>query len=276
MSHLHAAILWLTYPIALSTCLLLAGLIALVARRRAIGAGLVAVALAWSVAWSIPHLSDGLRHTLEDQHPVRAEASLPRVDAIVVLGGGENYDWLGDSPYIDPDDLGSSRIAAGARAWLAGRAPVIILSGGRAGPGGHSEADRMAGAIERLGVPHSALLLEQRSRDTRDNARFTAAIARQRGIRRIALVTSSLHMPRARLLFRDAGLDVVAVPVPERAARSHWTQRWMPSRLALWRSGRALKEYTGLLEARMREPFDAIRTSVNRQCAREAGAKSKG
>ena len=276
MSHLHAAILLLTYPVALSACLLLLALFALVARRIAFGMGLVFLALAWSVAWSIPDLSDRLRQTLEDRHPIVAESTLPRVDAIVVLGGGENYTWLDDGPEVDPDDLGSSRIAAGARAWLAGRAPLIILSGGRSGPSGHSEADRMAYAIERLGVPPSALLLEERSRDTRDNARFTAAIARQRGLHRVALVTSSLHMPRASLLFREAGLTVVAVPVPERVARVRWQSRWLPSRRALWRSARALKEYAGLLDATIREPFNSVDTSVNAQCTRDAGAKAHG
>jgi uncharacterized SAM-binding protein YcdF (DUF218 family) len=274
MSQLHAAILWLTYPVALSICLLLVALFALLCRRVAIGMALVVVALTWSVAWSIPDLSDRLRHTLEDQHAVVAETALPRVDAIVVLGGGENYAWLGDAPYVDPDDLASSRVAAGARAWLAGRAPWIVLSGGRSGRSGHSEADRMAYAIERLGIPRNALVLEERSRDTSDNARFTAAIARERGIHRIALVTSSLHMPRASLLFRQAGLEVIAVPVPERSDRTQWRQRWLPSRRALWRSGRAIKEYAGLIGATMREPFDRLTAKANAQRTREAGAKA--
>lgn len=275
MSHMHAAILWLIYPVGFSACMLLAALIALVARRIRLGAALAFLALAWTVAWSTPELSDRLRLSLENQHPLRSEQALPRVDAIVVLGGGENYAWLGGAPYVDPDDLASSRVAAGARAWRAGRAPLIILSGGRSGPSGHSEADRMAHAIERLGVPPSALLLEQRSRNTRDNARFTAAIARQRGIHRVALVTSSLHMPRANLLFEEAGLAVIALPVPERADRPDWQSRWLPSRRAMWRSGRALKEYAGLLDATLRAPFDGVHTSMNAQCARDGGAKNK-
>jgi uncharacterized SAM-binding protein YcdF (DUF218 family) len=273
--HLHTAILWLTYPVAFSACLLLLGLLALALKRLAIGAGLVALALGWSVLWSIPVLSDRLRHSLEDQHPVVAEETLPRVDAIVVLGGGENYGWLGDAPYVDPDDLGSSRVAAGARAWLAGRAPLIILSGGRGGRSGHSEADRMAHAIQRLGVPAGALVLEEQSRDTSDNARFTAAIARPRGIHRVALVTSSLHMPRASLLFRKAGFEVFALPAPERARRLDWQDRWVPTRSALRRSGRAIKEYAGLIGATLHEPFDRMHASVNRQCAREADARKK-
>ena len=66
-------------------------------------------------------------------------------------------------------------------------------------------------------------------------------------MKRVLLVTSSLHMPRASLLFRQAGLEVLAVPVPEPANRATWRQRWFPSRRALWRSGRAWKEYAGLM-----------------------------
>ena len=66
-------------------------------------------------------------------------------------------------------------------------------------------------------------------------------------MQRVLLVTSSLHMPRASLLFRQAGVEVVTVPVPEPSNRDTWRQRWFPSRRALWRSGRAWKEYAGLL-----------------------------
>jgi uncharacterized SAM-binding protein YcdF (DUF218 family) len=76
---------------------------------------------------------------------------------------------------------------------------------------------------------------------------FTARLARPRGIHRILLVTSSLHMPRASLLFREAGFEVVPVAVPEGSSADRWADRWLPTRRALWRSGRALKEYAGLL-----------------------------
>lgn len=240
----------LTYPPTLSLWLFALGAVALLLRRRRAGAALLAFSLAWSLLWSIPRASDGLRELLERRYPIVAEGELPKVDAIVVLGGGSRYAWL-DRAQVRPEDLENSRLAAGARAWLAGRAPTIILSGGS--EGGESEARMMATAIARLGVPASALLLEERSRDTRENASFTAALADRRGMRRIALITSSLHMPRASLLFHDAGFTVIPVPVPERAARDTWRQRWLPSRSALWRSGRAWKEFAGLLVAHLRK-----------------------
>lgn len=235
-------LVYLTFPLNLSLWLIPCGIVAWAVRWRMLGGALLVFALAWSSLWSVPQISDWLRAPLERQHPVVEEAVLPEVDAIVVLGGGT----------LRPERLQSSRLAAAARAWLAGRAPIVILSGGggRNGSGrGPSEANRMASAIVSLGVPSSALVLEDRSRDTEQNASFTAELARQRGIRKVLLVTSSLHMPRASLLFSEAGFDVVPVPVPEGLIRQGWADRWIPTRRALWRSGRALKEYVGLLAA---------------------------
>ena len=242
----------LTYPPFLSLCLLLCGAAAAFLRWRRSGKVLVVLAIAWSSLWSIPQCAQWLRAPLELRYPSLEANALPRADAIVVLGGG-SYAWLRRAE-IRLEDLENSRIATGARAWLAGRAPIIVLSGGRGG-NGSSEASVMAAAMARVGVPASALMLEERSRDTRDNALFTAQLARRHDIRRVLLVTSAVHMPRAGFWFRATGLDVVPVPVPEPRIGGDWTRRWLPSREALWRSGRAWKEYAGLLEAQLETAF---------------------
>jgi len=236
----------LTYPLYLTIGVAACGVVALILGWRMLAGALVIAAILWSLVWSVPQCSDWLRATLERRYPVVDESKLARADAIVVLGGGTGYEWL-ERTTVRPEDLRNSRLAAGARAWLSGRAPVIILSGG--GENGRSEAGTMAAAIARLGVPASALVLEDRSRNTRDNALFTAQLARKRQMSRVLLVTSSLHMPRASYLFRETGIEVMPVPVPERALRKNWKDRWLPTRSALWRSGRALKEYAGLIAA---------------------------
>lgn len=250
MSLLHDVVLWLTFPPALSAVAMGFVVFAVILHRTRLALTLGVMALGWTLIWSLPACSVWLRKSLEQRDPVVAASALPQADAIVVLGGGA-YDWLDDDG-VRAEQLTNSRVAAGARAWMAGRAPVVILSGG--GRPGHIESRRMAVAITRLGVPSSVLLLEQRSRNTGDNARFTAQLARRHGIRSILLVTSALHMPRASLLFRDAGMKVVASPVPEPEWGRAREGRWIPSRTSLWRSGRALKEYAGLLDVHLQHP----------------------
>ena len=247
MKTLADLVVSLSYPPAFSLCLLGIALLAWMLRRRWIAGGVAGLALAWSALWSIPFASETLRGVLEHRYAIRDASALPPADAIVVLGGGSNYAWL-DRPDMDPAKLRSSRLAAGARAWHAGKASKVILSGG--GVGNTTEARRMADAIQRLGVPQNALLLEERSHDTRDNARFsTALLEAGHGGRHVLLVTSALHMPRATLLFTQAGAEVTPVPVPEGRPAVGLRERWLPSRRALWRSGRAFKEFAALTAA---------------------------
>jgi uncharacterized SAM-binding protein YcdF (DUF218 family) len=92
-------------------------------------------------------------------------------------------------------------------------APVLLLSGG--GPRPVSEAEAMRELAVAAGVPDLAILLESGSRNTAENAFASAALLRQRGLQRVVLVTHRVHLPRARLLFRLAGLRVVgAAGVP--------------------------------------------------------------
>jgi len=61
------------------------------------------------------------------------------------------------------------------------------------------------------------LLVEPGSRDTVENARETARLLRSRGARSVVLVSDRVHLPRAALLFRFAGLRLagcVGVPPP--------------------------------------------------------------
>lgn len=59
------------------------------------------------------------------------------------------------------------------------------------------------------GVPEAALLIEPHSRDTVGNARDTARLLRGRDWRTVILVSDKAHLPRAALLFRIAGVEVV-------------------------------------------------------------------
>jgi uncharacterized SAM-binding protein YcdF (DUF218 family) len=137
----------------------------------------------------------------------------------------------------------------GAQLYRAGRAPVLILSGGNSEWSGadQTEADAMRIFVEDLGVPATAILLEDKSRNTREDAQFTKELMADHGFSKILLVTSALHMPRALTLFEGPGITVIPAVTDFDAIppRNEW-QAWLPDIEALDRSSRALKEYLGM------------------------------
>ena len=212
-------------------------------RRFSLLLGLLA--LGWLWVWSLPVASDRLRATLEGQFPPVTMSALQEAGAIVVLGGGVTPPSMGgDMPNLEG---GADRVWFGARLFHAGKAPLVVLSGGSDPEySAYSEAESMARVMVSLGVGRDALLLEDASRNTSQNAVFTAALLEGREIERIVLVTSALHMPRAVARFEAEGLSVFpAATDHEVMVRPGW-QRWLPSTRALDGSARAMKEWVGL------------------------------
>ena len=107
------------------------------------------------------------------------------------------------------------RLDHGIRLFRAGAAQLLLLSGGGSGP--VPEAEIMRRMALARGVPEAALLVEPESRDTVENAREVARLLRPRGGRSVLLVSDRVHLPRAALLFRLAGLRIAGwagVPPP--------------------------------------------------------------
>lgn len=240
---------WLTQPLnASAVALALAAVVWLLHWRRCAFA-LGALALAWSLLWSMPAAADALRDSLQGGYLGQSAEGLPQADAIVVLGGGIGRVSGFERGDADAPELAGNRVAVAARAWRAGRAPAILLSGGpSASTRGVSEARIMADALVKLGVPREVMVLEETSTDTRGNAERSARIAAERGWKRTIVVTSALHMPRALQWFERAGLPALPLaPSPESAAPK--TGAWTPSMRTLDDSAQALREYAGLMAA---------------------------
>lgn len=133
------------------------------------------------------------------------------------------------------------RIEAGALAFREGRGALVVACGGRAwGEGlGDVEADVIAERLVCAGVPPEAITRERCSLDTRDNARFAAALLARRGIGRVLVVTCAWHLPRATLLFGGAGFEVLGLGVP-RPETTPLVHAWLTAREALstWKDAR--------------------------------------
>ncbi len=126
----------------------------------------------------------------------------------------------------------------------------VIVSGGVTWQErfGRSEAEVAAAMLATLGVPAADVIQEGRSRTTRENAAETAKIMRGKGMTRIALVTSAVHMPRAMRAFAREGITCVPAPTSYRAQEKfHGVIDFLPSFDALRDCFDAFREYCGIV-----------------------------
>lgn len=170
-----------------------------------------------------PAFSDWVRATLEQRHPPLPVEALPGADAIVVLGGGMEAARPPERLYPDLN-AAADRVWHAARLFRAGKAPLILASGGNLPWSGaeRAEAEVMAELLQELGVPKAAIVLEARSRTTQENRDNSLPVLHQLGAHRILLVTSALHMPRALALFAATDLAVVPAPTDFEVRQRAW------------------------------------------------------
>lgn len=242
------------YPLGLS--LLLLGIAAALRRRAGWTRALCFSAFLLLLLFSSGTVSQLLMRSLEDQCPQPPAESIPQADAIVVLGGGTSRGPAapGQAPQLS---VASDRLLYAARLFREGKAPLILFSGGVAPlvadrPQG-SEAESAATLLQEWAVPGQAILLENKSRNTRENALFSRQILQSRGVSHILLVTSAFHMPRASAVFRKLGFQVIPAPANFQTAEDQGLLlRILPSAESLAGSELALKEWLGLLVYRLR------------------------
>jgi uncharacterized SAM-binding protein YcdF (DUF218 family) len=236
----------LIIPLYLCLVLVTLGLVLALFRWRKAGLSVALAGLFWAYAWSLPATSLWLGGLLENAYPYRPPSELPMADAIVVLGGNianDRQNWF--LPY--DRETATRRFQTAEQLYDAGRAPKIVLSGG-ALSGDVSEAEGMAHALRLSGVPRSAMILENDSRTTYENAILTENQLKEHNIHTVLLVTSALHMPRAMAAFRKQG--VPAIPAPSQPQivlpKSPEISPWVPDERTFDASRSIIKEYTGL------------------------------
>lgn len=198
-------------------------------------------------ALSIGPVARALVFPLEDKYPplkAQQHIGLPP-QAIVVLAGGT----VGDAPDAGRTVLSARTYArVRAAAMLARQTGLpVVVTGGRPRWGDPAEAVLMARALREDFRIENPIWIEDKSFNTAQNASFSMALLRRHDIRRIYLVTSALHMPRAMDWFRHVEFQVVPVPTDyrlDRGGRQTWVQ-WLPRALYLGVSSEAVHEYIG-------------------------------
>lgn len=247
------------YPLGLACVLMVVALVTLWKRPRW-AATAITLALIVLLVGSNGWVTRSLVRSLEWQNIPPAE--LPNAEAIVVLGGATKPAFP-PRPSVDLNEEGD-RVLYGVQLYQQKKAPLVILSGGRINwlGKGPSESADMAAIMTQLGVPGSAIIQEPDSLNTYENAVNVRKILSARGIRRVLLVTSAMHMPRSLLIFKRQGIAAIPAPTDFFVTTNELQERpsslpatllnLLPDIERLNRFTRALKEYIGLVVYRLR------------------------
>ena len=200
-------------------------------KRPPLARALVTAALALLWLCSTPYFADGALHLLEGP-PYAADPKTQPADAIVVLGGGTYFhapEYAGDT--VDAASLVRLRYAAKLQRETG---KPILVSGGKPLGNTVSEAQQMKSVLENeFRVP--VRWTENASNNTLENALYSYALLQKAGIKRIYLVTHAWHMPRATMVFRQVGFEVVPAP-------TGWTTRYKTGLLTFVPHAAALRD----------------------------------
>ncbi|MGW7170768.1 YdcF family protein [Streptomyces sp. NPDC054884] len=158
------------------------------------------------------------------------------VDFVVVLGSG-----LVGGSRVPP--LLASRLERGRAAFDAerakGREPMLLTSGGQGPDEDLPEARAMADYLIAAGVPADRILIEDKSRTTQENLRFSAALMQDRKTDcRALVVTNNFHVMRAAQIARKEKVRAQVIGSP--TARYFWPSATIREFAAVFLSHRVL------------------------------------
>lgn len=171
-------------------------------------------------------VAERLMGWLEELHTPPAQIETSGADVIVLLGGGAI------SQVPDVDGVGAlcaspaNRLLTAVRLQRILNVPILV-SGGQVYSDSGAEAEISARVLKSLGVPEDKIIIETKSINTTQNARYSAEILRDNNFAKPVLVTSAFHMNRAMLNFNLCGFNPIAYPTDFTVAHSptfHYTK----------------------------------------------------
>ena len=140
-------------------------------------------------------------------HMVGMTDTTEAADVIIVLGAGLRRDG-------QPGWALTRRAKLAADLWHDGIAPYVLCTGARAEDSPRSEAAACRGILIGAGLPEAAILMEELSRSTEENAIHSRRLLEELGLPRVVLVSDSYHILRANWIFRQQGISAFNSPVP--------------------------------------------------------------
>jgi uncharacterized SAM-binding protein YcdF (DUF218 family) len=219
-------------------------------RRQKTGKIIVSTGVIFLTVISYNAFSNMLLRPLESKYlPITDVSAFSKVKWVVVLSGGHSTD-----PKLSVTDQlsGTSlvRLIEGIRLHKSLSNSKLLLSGGSA-YSSISEASVMAEMATALGIEDNDLVLESKSKDTKDQASFIHNII---GNDKFILVTSASHMARSMALFQTKGMNPIPAPIGYRVKpiQKMSPSMFFPSANGIDKMERVVYEYIGMAWARLR------------------------
>lgn len=160
-----------------------------------------------------------------------SETRLPSLgSAVLILGAGVYSDK-------EPTPVLLGRLETGLRLYRDGKVRWFLVSGDNRTPQ-YNEPQAMRRWLIRQGVPSSHIIQDYAGRRTYDSLKRAQVVF---GLRRVVLVTSDFHLPRAIFLATGLGLDAYGVPASTEVHSSgarlgFWFREYLARHVALWDS----------------------------------------
>ena len=240
MIYLHKLLPLIVSPLGLLISLML---LALVLRRQ------------WPVYWalvillicSFPLTARSIWVGLESEYQYQSPTTVPQADAVLVLsgmlGGFETEDGY-VTEWADPD-----RFFVGLQLVKLGKADRLIFTRGQM-PWSDSppEGELLKQKALEMGISPQQILLTSIVSNTAEEASAVKGLMAEYGLNKIILVTSSFHLPRAKLLFDRAEVEAYPYPTDFKAASRDITWlHFIPSADAFRDTSSGIREYIGRL-----------------------------
>ena len=243
----------------LLVCFGLAGA-ALMLRRRRLSAALAIIGAAGYGVMGFLPLHVWLLAPLENRFPLPDLAG-KQIDGIIVLGGAVDPRTTRARGVVQLSDSATRMTVALALARRFPRATFVFTGGSASLLGGAAtEAEAAKTFYLSLGLQAERLVLEDKSRNTYENAVYTKRLVQSKQGENWLLVTSAFHMPRSVGIFRKVGFPVIAYPADFRTvgrASEYWKPRREISK-GLRLTDIAVREWIGLAAYYLTGRTDAL------------------
>jgi uncharacterized SAM-binding protein YcdF (DUF218 family) len=210
-------------------------------RRRASAA----VGVAILILFSLEPVSNALWRSLE-YPPLRTMRPEITYDVVVLLGGVVEDRAQATSRQRSFND-NNERLLETFDLLRKGTVHSAIVSGGLVDAVRTEvvEARALAEQLTAWGIDPSRIIVDDKARNTYENAKNSEAIVRAHGWHDVLIVTSAFHMPRAYGCFRAVGLGVDTLPVDFRSYASPYSGELLPRAKYLADSTTAIREWSG-------------------------------